>query len=83
MYFGFLLFENKKDKKLQSLKKEYEKLFFLYLSENLDIFHQTDSSLVVQYMNEQMQMFIHTNSNMGMKETWTEFITRLTNEYVD
>lgn len=76
-------FENKKDKKLQSLKKEYEKLFFLYLSENLDIFHQTDSSLVVQYMNEQMNMFIHTNSNMGMKETWTEFITRLTNEYVD
>ncbi|MDE5715624.1 MAG: hypothetical protein K2I42_05775, partial [Anaeroplasmataceae bacterium] len=74
-------FEDKKDKKLQGLKKDYEALFYQYLSDNLEIFNNIETDKVVQYMNEQIQMFIHTNSNLGMKESWTEFITRLTNEF--
>ncbi|MCM1130488.1 MAG: glycosyltransferase family 2 protein [Anaeroplasma bactoclasticum] len=77
------LFADKKDKTLQRLKKENEKEFFNYLCNNLEVFEKLPSNIIGQYMNQQIQVFKKTISNLNFTESWQDFITRLTNMYTD
>lgn len=74
-------FANQKDLSLQKLKTQYEFEFYKYLCDNLEVYEKIDTITIANYMNQQIQVFTASTGYTIFLESWSDFITRLTNTY--